>query len=183
MHTRHLQCERCWSEWQSPEAFAAHIQADVKCAVIPEPPDTRITRDKLRSMNLSRMPFTEASTADGKWKLLYNSLFREDDAIPSNCEPFMRTKSIKANVAKFTNSASKMNFSLGHRHLRQKRRAPKLCLSVALTPTRKGYLTMNSFNACQTKMALSNLKSVKVALAHPSTRLRSVKMPIYSAPP
>lgn len=88
VHTRPLQCTRCWEDMQSPEAYDIHLRAEPICAISAAPVvDDRISPQTLQTLNFNRRPFAQVKTVGDKWRILFSMIFPAAD-VPSPYEEF-----------------------------------------------------------------------------------------------
>ncbi|KAF1962660.1 hypothetical protein CC80DRAFT_588198 [Byssothecium circinans] len=85
-HTQPLRCGRCWLDMENQKAYANHQQADISCKKQPQPNDDRITYQFLKELDFKKAPYAQAKSPEGKWKILYSTLFPTDSNIPSPYE-------------------------------------------------------------------------------------------------
>ncbi|ORY04550.1 hypothetical protein BCR34DRAFT_667071 [Clohesyomyces aquaticus] len=86
VHTRPLQCIRCWEPMESNAAIRRHIQQNPICETLPEPEDDRLSAERLQELNFNAAPFGQAKTMEEKWKILFRVLFPAEEHVPSPYE-------------------------------------------------------------------------------------------------
>ncbi|KAL5114753.1 hypothetical protein ACEQ8H_007370 [Pleosporales sp. CAS-2024a] len=86
VHTQPLRCSRCWLEMESDEAYSEHVQQESICAKAPEPVDDRIRPQSLKNLDFKKAPYSNASNAEEKWKMMFKVLFPGDSTVPSPYE-------------------------------------------------------------------------------------------------
>ncbi|KAF1977876.1 hypothetical protein BU23DRAFT_596186 [Bimuria novae-zelandiae CBS 107.79] len=78
VHMQPLRCPRCYIEAHSNEQLLEHLSRDDKCTKRTPPHDERISPQILNVLNFKKSPFTNARTAEEKWKMMYRILFPVD---------------------------------------------------------------------------------------------------------
>lgn len=83
VHLQPLRCLRCWSEMESEDAYAIHLQAEIFCDKRQEPLDDRLPYQTLKRLDFKKAPYAKAKDPEQKWKIHYSVLFPNDTEIPS----------------------------------------------------------------------------------------------------
>ncbi|KAF2112819.1 hypothetical protein BDV96DRAFT_648458 [Lophiotrema nucula] len=86
VHTKPLQCTRCWRDMPSPQDYDDHLRSEIICTVgVQSDEDDRISPQKLSEINFNRRPYAQAASVEAKWRILFRKLFSDVDAnnIPS----------------------------------------------------------------------------------------------------
>ncbi|KAF2114762.1 hypothetical protein BDV96DRAFT_599951 [Lophiotrema nucula] len=83
VHTKPIQCDRCWKDMPSKEALKQHIKMDPICDNVDRPTDDdRVCKQWLKNLNLNQLPFSQATCPSKKWNMLYDKIFPGEGDMP-----------------------------------------------------------------------------------------------------
>jgi hypothetical protein len=91
IHTQPTRCPRCRLEMKSEPALSEHLEQE-DCEKIPRLKDDRITTQLLTRLNFKKAPYSNATSVEEKWKIMFKVLFPDDRNIPSPCKFTLQTQ-------------------------------------------------------------------------------------------
>jgi hypothetical protein len=76
---------------KSEPALSEHLEQE-DCEKSPRLKDDRITTQLLTRLNFKKAPYSNATSVEEKWKIMFKALFPDDCNIPSPCKFTLQTQ-------------------------------------------------------------------------------------------